>query len=154
VGLLIRQCTGFHGTKFRSQQLSIAAADPKCNEGAGIPNHCRSDGFRELVGVLVGEAEVQLELAGFGKERRKGLRAECLKFVYVDEERHALMRWKRATAHGEELKVRYQKGPEQVGCLLPYSALGQVGDENTALVHGEGEVEPRRDLTKDQTKLR
>jgi len=35
----------------------------------------------------------------------------------------------------------------------PYRALGQVGDENAAVVHRESEVEARSDLTEDQTQL-
>ena len=43
---------------------------------------------------------------------------------------------------------------EQVSPLLPYRPLREIHDKNASIVHRELEVEPRGDLTEDQTQLR
>ena len=41
-------------------------------------------------------------------------------------------------AHRHELQMRDEKRAEQIRRLLPYPSLGEIGDENAAVVHRIG----------------
>ncbi len=72
----------------------------------------------------------------------------------MHEERHAIVRRSRAALHGDELKVRDEKRPEQIRRLLPYRALGEVRDQDAPIVHREFEIKSRGNLAEDQAQLR
>ena len=55
---------------------------------------------------------------------------------------------------GDELQMRDQKRAEQIRRLLPYPSLGQIGDENAAVLHRVRKVELRRVLAENGAQRR
>ncbi len=106
IRFLIGERTGFHGAELGREQLSVTAADAKDNKRVSVADHGRADSVRQLIRVLVREAEMELELASLGEKRRKGIGAECLKFVDTGKERNALVLRHAASFHRNQLKMR------------------------------------------------
>src|SRR5689334_15742270 len=58
----------------------------------------------------------------------------------MGEERHARFGCLGAASHGDELQVRDEERTEQTCRLLPDRALGQVRDEDPAVLHRVAEI--------------
>ena len=67
----------------------------------------------------------------------------------MDEERHPVLGRQFATRHGDELQVREQERAKKIGRLLPYPALGQIRNEDAAMIHRVRKVEFRCHLPKN-----
>src|SRR5438105_4229589 len=61
----------------------------------------------------------------------------------------AVMLGNRAAAHGNKLEVRDEERPDQIRRLLANDAFGEIGHDDSAVVHGESEIELWRYLPND-----
>ena len=135
---------GGSGSNSEASSSASAPDTRKTNSAPALPSTAARTDVVELVGVLVRETKMRREFARFRKQRRERVGAEGLKLVDVDEERHPVLGCLVATRHGDELQVREQQRAEKIRRLLPYLSLGQVRDEDAAMVHRMGKVEFRR----------
>ena len=132
--------------KFRGEQCGVRRRHAEYYEGAGIAEDGGAYLVAELVGILVRQRKMRCEFSHLRKQRRECVGAEGLKLIDVDEERRPLLGRLVATRHGDELQVREQKRTEQIRRLLPYPTLGEVCNEDAAIVHRVRKVEFGRDL--------
>ena len=126
--------------KFAMQVLGISEADTEGNEGADIAKDGFPHGGGELSDVLMAQGEVEPIFPRFGKNGGEALGGEVLELIDEQIKVAALMLGLAVAGHGGELELRDEQGAEQVGFVVADLALGEVGDEDAALVHDKGDA--------------
>jgi hypothetical protein len=126
--------------EFAVQMFGIGEADAEGDEGADIAKDGLPHGGRELGDVLMAQGEVEPVFSRLGQDGGEGLRGEVLELIDEEIKIASLVLRLTVPGHGRELKLRDEQGAEQVGFVVADLALGQIGDEDAALVHDEGDA--------------
>src|ERR1019366_5410204 len=94
----------------------------------------------ELVNVLVRKDEGQTVFAGFRQNRSKSIGGEILELVNEEIEVGAQVFGAICPRHCAELKLSGEQGTEQIRFVVAETAFGEVGDEESFIVHDEGNL--------------
>ncbi len=138
------------GTNFvpelAGEHSGICMADSEGDEVSDVAEYCRADRRGQLIDVLVRQGEGEAILAGLGEDGGEGFRGEVLELIHHEQEGHAFVFGAAAARHRGELELRDEQGAEQIGLVVSHAAFGKVGDEDTAVVHREGDGDAVSDL--------
>ena len=84
---------------------------------------------------MVGQDEFEAEFTGLGKDLDKRSGSEVLELVDIKEEVAALFFGDMDAIHGGDLELADDHGAQEGGVVLPDFALGEIQDDDLALVH-------------------
>ena len=132
---------GIGRAHFGDETVGIIGADDKTNDGAGVTEDGFLNFFRQLGGILISQDEVEAKFAGFGKDLDKRSGSEVLKFIDVEKEVFSLFFGDMDTVHGGDLELADDHGAQKGGVVLPDFALGQIQNDDLALIHHLFEVD-------------
>ena len=152
--LLIGKGAGVHRPKFGCEQLGVTAADAKDDQRAGIADHGRAYGVRELIGELVCQAKM---VANFRASESKDANASELKVWNSSTWTKNGTRSRGGSAPrsiATSCKCDTSREPKKVRRLLPYRPFRQVRDQDAPVVHRESKVKARSDLAEDEPQVR
>ena len=105
---------GEWGTRAKPGNLGLRLKDIEIGSYGIIPEHGGAHIAGELLRILIRERKMGGEFARLRKQRRKGVGAEGLKLVDMDEERRPILRRLVATRHGDELQMGEQERPDEI----------------------------------------
>lgn len=135
--------------KLAVQVLGIGEADAEGDEGADIAKDGLPHGGGELGDVLMAQGEIEPVFPRLGQDGGEALRGEVLELIDEEEEVASLVLGLTVAGHGGELELRDEQGAEQVRLVVADLALGEVGEEEAALVHDKGDADLAAHLADD-----
>ncbi len=135
--------------EFAVQVLGIGEADSEGDERADIAEDGIAHRGRELRDVLVTQCEVEPIFAGFSEDAGKGLSGKVLELIDKQVEVATLGLGLSAAGHGGKLELCHEQRAEQVRFVVTDLTFGEVGDEDAALIHHEGDANLATHLAHD-----
>src|SRR5262249_18142929 len=122
---------------------------PERNDGTRVSQDGSPELLVELGQVLMCQHQVQAVLSRRAENVRERQRGEIVKFVHIEIEGPAPSFGQVSAAHGGQLDVSDEHRAQQAAIIFPDFSLGQVGDEDLALVHDLAEVQGALSLPDD-----
>ena len=135
--------------EFAVQVLGIGEADAEGDERADIAKDGLPHGGGELGDVLMAQGEIEPVFPRLGEDGGEALGGEVLELIDEEEKVTALVLRLTIAGHGGELELRDEQGAEQVRLVMPDLALGEVREEDAALVHHKGDAHLAAHLADD-----
>src|ERR1035437_3755196 len=136
-------------SEFLFHHLRIGVSDAKGDERSHIAENGLTDWKWKLVNVLVRKDEAQTVFTGFRQKGSKSIGREILKLVNEEIEGGARVFGAVRPSHCAKLKLSGEKGTEQIGFVMAETPFGEVCDEEPFIVHDEGNLHFRFDLSQN-----
>lgn len=137
--------------EFAVQVLGIGEANAEGDEGADIAKDGLPHGGGELGNVLMAQGEVEPVFPRLSQDGGEALGREVLELIDEEIKIAPLVLRLAVAGHGGELKLRDEQRAEQVGLVVADLALGEVREEDAALVHDKGDAHLAANLADDVT---
>ena len=123
-------------------ELGIFGADAIHDDRADVAEDGRTDGFFiQLFNVLVRDNQVEAVFSGLGKNVGESLGGKVLELIDIKIKILAFFFRCIDAFHGRELDFGNKHAANEFGIVFANAPLGQVHDENLAVIHDAADVD-------------